>query len=366
MNSKSSDRLISVDAFRGLVMARMLVGLPLIPAVQTLPGGWFRDIVETQLFHSTWNGITWVDFSLAGFIMLMGLSVRLSLKQYKDGSRSSSEFYLKVISRTLTLILLGFLYNGGFSEPWPDIRLAGVLQRMGICYLISAFIYLYTSVNQRTCILILILMSYWAILHFYPGHNGEIGVMSLQNNAAKWIDSRFLPGKLFYGTWDPEGILTTLPAVGSAIIGMLWGDILYSEKGLSEKVIYFIVWGLIAINLGYIWDYALPINKPLWTSSYVVLTSGIGALMFAACFVLGEVYHCNRLLFPFVVIGRNLLITFMMIRYVPFDEYAHLLTGGDVSLLLGAFAPFAMAMTEILLLWGILLFLYRNNLVFRV
>ncbi len=298
--------------------------------------------------------------------MLLGLSARLSLKRLRNDSSQRGELYSKIIRRSAALFLLGFLYNGGFSEAWPNIRLCGILQRMAICYLIVSLIYVYTGVKQRCFLLAALLLAYWGIMALVPVPGGVAGDYSFGNNLAAWLDSKIIPGRLYYGSWDPEGILSTLPAIGSAIVGLLWGDLLLSNKRPGEKVVWLFAGGLIAINIGAMWDMVFPINKPLWTSSYVMVTAGIGSVLLACCYYIGEVLQWKRLLFPFVVVGRNLLMAFMILRLIPLNGIALMLTGGDVALLLGATAPFATAFAEIALLWLFLLFLYKKNIAIRV
>ncbi len=366
MKTDTDERLVSVDAFRGIIIARMMIGIPLVPAVQSLPQGIVKDTINSQLYHSSWHGLTWVDFSFAGFIMLMGLSVRLSLKRYRYDTTIRTEFYSKVIRRSLILFMLGFIYNGGFSNIWPDIRLCGILQRMAICYLLASIIYIHTEIRGRCFLLIVLLLVYWGIMALVPFPGGDAGEFSFNKNLAAWIDSQIIPGRLFYNTWDPEGVLSTLPAVASAIVGVLWGDLLLSDKKQTVKALWLFMGGLIAINIGTVWDLVFPINKPLWTSSYVMVTAGIGSILLGGCFLICEVFQQKKLLFPFVVAGRNLLVAFMIMRFIPLDGIALVLTGGDVSILLGATAPFVTAFVETALLWFFLLFLYRNKIAIRI
>ncbi|MEZ6128943.1 MAG: hypothetical protein R3C59_09690 [Planctomycetaceae bacterium] len=359
-----SPRWASVDAFRGFVIARMLVGRPLLQAIQSLPHETVPSAVLSQFHHSPWHGLTWVDFSFSGFVMIMGLSVRLSLKRFKDTAVRA--YFGKVIVRSVSLFFLGFLLNGGFSEPWPNIRLCGVLQRIGLCYFAVAMIYRWTDVKQRSICLGCVLLGYWALLALVPVPGHSAGDFSFGGNLAAWVDAKLLPGRLFFGTWDPEGILTTVPAIGSGIVGLLWGDLLHSSRTMQEKAGWLAGVGLLAINLGYAWDVVFPINKPLWTSSFVCVTSGIGSLLLAFFIWTAEVCSWKRLLFPFIVTGRNLLIAYAMVQLLPLHEFSLRLTGGDVSILLGPVGPFLTAAVEILLIWGVLYFLYRNQISVRL
>lgn len=357
-------RWMSVDAFRGFVIARMLIGRPVLQALQSLPPESVPSSVLSQFHHSIWHGLTWVDFSFAGFVMVMGLSVRLSLKRLKA---AETKVYLeKVISRAVSLFFLGFLLNGGFSDPWPNVRVCGVLQRIAVCYLATAMLYRWTDVRQRCVCLVSLLLGYWALMAHVTAPGYSAGDYSFDGNLAVWVDANFLPGRLYFDTWDPEGILTTIPAIASGIVGLLWGDLLHSDRTMQSKAAWLAITGLIAINLGYAWDVVFPINKSLWTSSFVCVTSGVGALLLAFFVWAVEVCSWQRLFFPFVVTGRNLLVAYMMVKLLPLHEFALRLTGGDVAILLGAVGPFLTAVFEILLVWCALLFLYRHRISVRL
>jgi predicted acyltransferase len=329
-----------------------------------LPSGAFPEVLREQLYHSAWHGLTWVDFSYAGFMMLMGLSVRLSLKRLKEDGLG--KYFEKVLFRTLALLLLGFLYNGGFVNAWPDVRLCGVLQRMGVCYFAAAVAYRFLDVRGWFTLLSGTLLGYWAIMALVPVPGGTAGDYTFSGNLAAWIDSKLLPGRLYYGTWDSEGLLTTIPAIGSSLIGLLWGELLLSNQTQSRKAAKLAVGGVLALNVAVLWDTVMPINKPLWTSSFVLATAGVGSMILAAFYYLVEILSWRKLVFPFVVVGRNLLAAFIMVRVLPFHSISLRFTGGDVSLLLGKAAPFFTAFVEIALLWGILLFLYRKGIAIRL
>lgn len=358
-------RLEAVDAFRGLVMARILIGAPLIPAVAALSPGPIRDTLNRQLHHSAWHGLTWVDFSFAGYVMILGLAIALSLGPRPDGSVRRVS-WIRILRRTVVLFLLGVLYNGGVREKWPDIRLAGVLQRLAVCYLIVAVIYCHFPGRVRRALIPALLLGYWGLLSLVPVPGGVAGDYSYEGNLAAWVDRQFLPGRTFYAGWDPEGILSTLPALASCLIGTVWGDLLLSRWRSTDKLLWLAVGGMLLINLGVIWDMVLPINKSLWTSSYVLATAGIGSLMLAACVLITDIWQRGWVLFPFVVIGRNVLIAYLVMGMIPLQPLALRLVGGDVAAFFGQSAPFVIAATESVLVWLLLYWLYRRRVMIRV
>ena len=358
-------RLECVDAFRGIVMARLLIGAPLIPLVAGLPRSWCRDFLNQQLHHSTWNGMTWVDFSFAAYVMIMGLGIVLAGRPNDDGTPRHLSFG-RILRRTIGLFVLGLIYNGGFSQKWPDIRLAGVLQRIAICYCAGALIYRICPTRVRHVLIPLILVSYWLVMTCLPIPGGTAGDLSFNGNLAAWVDHNFLPGRAFYGTWDPEGILTTLPALASCLVGMLWGDLLRSNRSPGERLLWLFGGGLLAINCGFLWDIVFPINKSLWTSSYVLVTAGIGSMVLGACYLVTDIWQKGNWLFPFTVIGRNVLLAFLIMGMIPLGPLAQRFVGGDVAELFGHHAPFAVAAMESLLVWSLLYWLHRQDIVVKV
>jgi len=324
-----------------------------------------RDAIQSQLHHSAWHGLTWVDFSFAGYVMILGLAIALSLGPRADGSpRPVSHF--KIIRRSVLLFLLGVLYNGGFSKPWPDVRLAGVLQRLAFCYLVVALLYCHASRHIRYGLIPILLLGYWGLMALVAPPGGTAGDYSYEGNLAAWVDRQFLPGRTFYHGWDPEGLLSTIPALASCLIGTVWGDLLVARRRPADRLLPLFVAGMLLINLGVLWDAVFPINKSLWTSSYVLTTAGIGSLMLGLCVLIADVWQQGRLLFPFVVIGRNVLLAYLILGMIPLQTLSARLVGGDVARALGGSAATVQAATESLLIWLFLYWLYRKGITIRL
>ncbi|NQT14317.1 MAG: hypothetical protein HQ582_16290 [Planctomycetes bacterium] len=363
---KKSGRLLSVDVFRGMVMSSMIVAWPLIPAASSLPDGPVRRLLITQLNHAQWHGFTRADFTFAGFVMLVGLSISISLPRQLARGVSQGKIHRHLLTRSLLLFLLGVLFNGGLSNPWPDVRLLGILQRLAICYLIVGLLFLHVRPAARNVLLVMLLLGYWAALMMIPVPEYGAGDLSFSGNLAAWVDRSFLPGRKFYGEWDPEGLLTTIPAVASCLVGVLWGQLLLGDRSPRRQIVWLFLGGCAAINIGLLWDIVLPINKSLWTPSYVMLTAGIGSLLLALCIALSDLWNLRRLTFPFLVVGRNLLVAYAIMRLVPLDKISRCFLGGDVQRLLGDAAPFVHAFGEIAFVWLVLYWMYRRKLVVRL
>lgn len=364
--SVSPKRFASVDTFRGLVMANLVFVQPLIPAVASLPPGPARDFLNQQLHHSPWHGLTKADVTFAAFVIMLGMMIPLSLRRKLVLGQSRIALYRRIGTRSLLLFALGVLCNGGFASHWPDIRLAGVLQRLAICYLAGALLYMALNTWLRAALVLIILFGYWAILALVPVPGGYAGDLSFDHNLAAWVDGRFLPGRAWFGTWDPEGILSTMPAIGSCLLGTLAGDLLLTSYQPSAKALIVAVAGLVAVNLGFIWDGVFPINKSLWTSSFVLATGGIVSLIFATCCLLTDVLQKTSWAFPLIVIGRNPLLAYLISVILPLGSVAERLVGGDIAGHLGYAAPWVAGLVEGALLWLFLYWLYRNGLMVRL
>jgi predicted acyltransferase len=360
-------RLWSVDAFRGLVMAGLIVSWPLVPAVSTLPPSRTRTLVLRQLTHAPWHGFTRADFTFAGFVMLLGLGIVLSFSRRLERGVPRTVLYRRLLRRTCLLLVLGILFNGGFSQPWPEIRLVGVLQRLGICFLIGGILYLHAGKTMRVGILASILLGYWALMALVPVPGYGSGNLTFDGNLAAYVDGLMLPGRKLYGSWDPEGLLTTIPAIASCLIGMMWGELLLNDRITpAGKALRLLIGGYAAFHVGLLWDLAFPVIKSLWTSSYVMLAAGVASILLGICVLLADVWGFRRILFPFVVVGRNLLVAYSIMVLVPLEIFSQRLVGGSIASLLGDAAPFAAAFCDILIVWFFLYWMYRNRLFVRI
>lgn len=363
---RDESRFESVDAMRGLVMANLVLLHPLIPAISGLPGGPLSQFLHDQLHHSSWHGLTNADVTLSTFVMLVGMMIPISLRKYRNAGPIRPGLYWKILRRSLLLFCLGVLYNGGFTHSWPRVRLAGVLQRVAVCYLIGAIIFLNVDKRLRYLLIPAILLGYWAAMALISVPGGTAGDYSFDGNLAAWVDQQFLPGAALYGRWDPNGILTTVPAIASCLIGMAWGDLLLNPMRHERKLAWLIGGGLLAINLGAFWDSLFPINKSLWTSSYVLVTAGISSWTLAACYLIVDVWKRPNWMFPFIVIGRNLLAAYLIEGLIPLTPIVNRLIGGDIAAALGPTAPLVAGLVEGALIWMFLYWMYRHKIILKL
>jgi predicted acyltransferase len=293
----ATTRLVSLDVFRGLTMAAMVV--------VNNPGDW--NHVYPPLLHATWDGWTPTDLIFPFFIFIVGVSITFSRRSLGWNS----------IARRGALILAFGLFLNGY--PRFDIdswRIPGVLQRIAICYVAAAGLYKLTAGHRRQGILLgaagaATIVVYYLVMMMVAPPGGTRGDLSPEGNLGAYIDRVLFGRHMWKPRWDPEGLLSTLPALGTALFGVCAGLWLRSPATPERRVIGLAAAGVAGIGLGYAWDPWFPINKSLWTSSFVLFTAGAAALFLAACFWLVDVRGLRRGATPFVILGTNALALYV-------------------------------------------------------
>lgn len=267
-------RLISLDAFRGYTIAAMLL--------VNFPGSW--DHVYFQLQHTEWNGLSFTDLIAPFFLFIVGVSISFSYSKIKNETGSKTGVYRKIIIRTLKIFAAGMFLNLMPFFNLNEIRWTGTLHRIAIVFLTSSVLFLNTNWKQQIWIGCGMLILYWLVMMTIPTPGiGEV-VLEPGRNIAAWIDSQYLPGKMWQGTWDPEGILSTFPSIVTCICGMLVGTLLQTNLSDSIKINYLMSFGVASSIIGFFVSLSFPINENLWTSSFVLITSGFAALVLGAMY----------------------------------------------------------------------------------
>ena len=272
---KSNKRLLSLDVFRGLTIIFMII--------VNDPGSWSH--VYAPLLHANWNGLTPTDYIFPSFIFIIGVSIVLSLTKQSEKGMNRKQLVQKILLRSLKIYSLGL-----FLWLWPSfdfdrIRWVGVLPRISLVFMVCALLFLYTKRKTQLIIAFVILVIYWLVMMYLPVPG--IGMPDLSEpgkNWANYMDQRYLPGYLWRETWDPEGILSSFPAVVSGLLGMMAGFILISETKLKDKLIRLFLLSASLLIMGDITQYFMPLNKSIWSSSFVLIAGGISCLLLA-CFV---------------------------------------------------------------------------------
>jgi len=295
-------RLVSLDAFRGLTIAGMIL--------VNNPGSW--DHVYPPLRHAEWHGFTPTDLVFPAFLFIVGVAIPLSLGKRLARGDLPGALTAKVVRRALIIVALGLFLNAfPFQKPVSALRFPGVLQRIGLCYLAAALVYLRTGLRTQVLTVAGLLLGYWAALTLVPVPGVGPGDLSRPNNLAAWVDRTLMPGHLYQPDYDPEGLLSTLPAVATAMIGVLTGRWISSWRPAGERAAWVFVAGVVLGYVGTAWGSVFPVNKALWTGPFVLYTAGLSLQIFGLCFWLIEVAGRRRWAWPFVVLGSNPIVAFV-------------------------------------------------------
>lgn len=367
-------RLISLDALRGFSMLWIIGAREIVGGLNQLhfPGAL---AVSHQLSHSSWHGFTFVDLIFPMFIFIMGVSLVFSLQKRIERGDSRRDIFLHVLKRSFLLFLLGVFYNGGLSQSHllENLRLTGVLQRIAICYLLTATLVLTTSPRTQLVTVAGILIGYWAVMMFIPVPGFGRGILTPEGNVAAFVDNHVLPGRAYWGTWDPEGVLSTLPAIATGLLGTLagyWlradGDSPRPQLSRTCRAFYLVLAGLATAGIGVLMSFGFPINKSIWTSSFALLTGGLSAVLLGLSYWVIDVRGRRKWAFPFVVIGTNAIASYIGVNIVPFDDITRRIAGGDLANLFGAGQTLFLAIGQLLLEWVVLLWMYRKKIFIRI
>jgi predicted acyltransferase len=337
MTNEQNPRLLSLDVFRGITIAGMVL--------VNNPGTW--SAIYTPLEHAEWNGWTPTDFVFPFFLFIVGISITFALGKRVEAGGVDKAVYLKIIRRTLLIFGLGLFlatfpfYNFTKSELLDvnTVRIMGVLQRIAVCYLFSALIFLHTGWKKQLIIAIALLLLYWLLMTLVPVPGCEITTFNDKAcNLAAYIDRTVLTeGHIWRSAkvYDPEGLLSTLPAIATTLAGILCGHWLRTRRDDMEKVSGMFFFGIVLIAFGWAWHSWFPINKALWTSSYVVFTAGLALCFLGFCYWLIDIKGYKLWTKPFVIFGVNALALFVgsgiMARVLGLIKVAGL-DGNSISL----------------------------------
>lgn len=303
----STKRLISLDMLRGLTIALMIV--------VNDPGSWQH--LYWPLAHASWNGVTITDFVFPFFIFIVGVSIVLSSSKQLQGGADKQKMRKKIWIRSLKIFGLG-LFLALFPEfNFMELRIPGVLQRIAIVYLVCALIGLSTGWKTQAKIAVSLLVGYWLAMVLIPVPEIGAGVLEPGKNLAAYIDNLVIPLRLYQGTWDPEGLLSTLPAIATGLTGMLAGQLLKQDFDIEKKLNYLFFIGFLCILGGYAWDLVFPFNKNLWSSSFVLFTSGWAFMSFAACILIVDVHGYQKVAKFGVIYGSNAITIYVLAGMLP-------------------------------------------------
>ena len=419
-------RLTSLDVFRGMTIMLM--------TIVNNPGDWGN--IYPPLEHAEWHGCTPTDLVFPFFLFIVGISSVLSMPI----KRFDASTFERIVTRTLRIFLLGLFLNFyskihigeltglplmlirlGFAalitmallgdydkrkqvfiavglfvlmmilafvaEDFKEVRIPGVLQRIAIVYLIVSVLYATTNTSTQIIVGLVCLLGYWALMALVPVPGVGPANFDKGTNLAAWLDNLLLPGHLWATskTWDPEGILSTIPAIGTGIAGLLTGKLLTNNFDKNKRAVYLLTAGVAGVMIGFLWDTVFPINKALWTSSFVLYTAGWALLVLGTLYFVIDVIRFDFWTKPFVIFGVNPMVVFFFSGIIPRALNAIKIPVADKSpeespgliswIYEHGIAPLftepknaslAGALVYVLIWFVILWFFYRRKLIFKV
>jgi predicted acyltransferase len=375
---RGAGRVLSLDVVRGLTVAGMIL--------VNNPGTWSN--IYAPLEHAAWHGWTPTDLIFPFFLFVVGVSITLALSRRVEQGGAYRDLYWKIVRRFALIYGLGLFLAGFPFFNFSTIRLTGVLARIAVCYLFAALVFVNTNWRTQSLIVVVLLLSYWMVLTKIPAPGYAAGDLSKEGSVASFVDRKVLGNHIWKGgdkIYDPEGILSTFPAIATTLVGVLAGHWLRRRMSDYEKVAGLFVAGLACVVAGWCWNPFFPINKALWTSSYVLFTAGMALQLLAVCYWLIDIKGYKSWSLPFRIFGVNALAVFvltgLMARAMTIKEWWNLprtdgTTGANLqtyiyqhayaSWLSPVNASLAFAICFVLLWLGLMAILYKKKIYIKV
>ncbi|MEO6000265.1 MAG: DUF5009 domain-containing protein [Chitinophagaceae bacterium] len=363
-----SQRLYSLDALRGFDMFWIMGAEEIFHGLANATGSPFWETISIQFTHPAWNGFHVYDLIFPLFLFLAGVSTPYSVGGALEKGKSRQYLLQRVIKRGFILVLLGIVYNNGLQlRPFSDIRFSSVLGRIGIAYMLANIIYLYSGYRAQVTWFAGLLIGYWLILKFTAAPGFASGDLTMEGNFASYIDRTILPGKLSLRIHDTVGFFNNIPAISTALSGILAGTFLKNASTTSQKKAALLAAvGSIFLLLALLWNIDFPINKNMWSSSFVLLTSGLSLILLAIFYYIIDVLGYKRWTFFFRVIGMNSILIYISGRFINwnyitngFFQWLGQLTGNPFNVVV-------LAVCLVAVKWMFLYVLYNKNVFLRV
>jgi predicted acyltransferase len=367
----ATGRMSSLDVFRGLTIAGMIL--------VNNPGTW--DAIYSPLEHSKWDGLTPTDLVFPFFLFIVGVSITLALARRADAGGSRRDLYVKIVRRTVIIFALGLVLSAfPYNDP-ATFRIPGVLQRIAVCYLVAAIIFLNTRWRAQSAIIVALLVLYWAAMKLVPVPGYGAGDLSMAGNLAAYVDRAVFGRHTWKPLYDPEGLLSTVPSIATTLWGVVTGQLLRARRAPLEKVAMMFVAGAGAMVVGWAWNFWFPVNKALWTSSYVVLTAGMALELLAACYWIVDIKGYRAWARPFFAFGTNALAVYFLSEFAVLVASLVKFTRADgsrtdalgliyeklfASWLAPVNASLMFAVCTVLVWLGVMSILYRKRIFIRV
>ncbi|QOG01235.1 acyltransferase family protein [Flavobacterium sp. MDT1-60] len=380
MSNTTNNRLISLDVLRGFVMFWIMSGEHIIHALAKAAPIPVFIWMSSQLHHAEWNGITFYDMIFPVFLFVAGISMpysfekKLSIAGVKTPnelpSKEKQKIYLSMLRRTCILLFLGFVVNGLLRfDGFDQTRFASVLGRIGLAWFFAGLIYLNFNLKQQLIWFAAILAGYYLAMKLVPVPDFGAGVLTKAGSLEAYIDRLFLPGRLHSKVYDPEGLFSTIPAIATALLGVFLGTFLRAKNHFSagKKLAILILSALVLIGIGILWDYDFPINKHLWTSSFVCFVGGFSILFFTFFYLIIDLLGFQNWAFPLLLIGSNSILIYMAAEgLVDFKHTAEYVFGGIIKFLPLIWQPVFTTLSVTIVQLMLLYFLYKKKWFLKV
>ena len=365
----SNQRLYSLDALRGFDMFWIMGAEEIFHRMGDITGSPFWMAISNQFHHPAWHGFAAYDLIFPLFLFLAGVATPYSLGKQMERGKSRQDLLYRVIKRGLILVLLGIIYNNGLEiRPIEEIRFGSVLGRIGLAYMFANIIYLYTKQKGQAIWFVALLIGYWLLLLFNSAPGYPMGDLTMEGNFASYLDSLIIPGRLYLEIHDPEGLISTIPAISTALLGIYTGNLLRNTPAGKQRqtALHLVVVGVILIILAQIWNLVFPINKNLWTSSFTLQCGGISMLLMASFYFLIDILGYRKWAFFFKIIGMNSILIYMSGRFINWEyttrglfEWLGQIVGEPYNAVVMVFCYLAVQ-------WAFLYVLYRQKIFLRV
>ncbi|GAB3779786.1 DUF5009 domain-containing protein [Spirosoma horti] len=362
-------RLLSLDTLRGFDMFWIMGGEEIFQVLAKTTGWAWAVLIADQFTHPDWNGFRAYDLIFPLFVFLAGVSTPFSIGSRLEKGDEKAQIARKIISRGLVLVLLGIIYNNGlFVKAIQDTRFPSVLGRIGLAGMSAQLIFLYVRPRTQYLVFVGILLGYWTALALIPVPGCGAGVLTMDCNLASYIDRMVVPGHLYKTMHDPEGLFSTIPAIGNALLGIFAGSFLKTNhKTGRQKALYLLGAGALFVLLGVLWNFVFPINKNLWTSSFVLVTGGLSLSLLSIFYWIIDVKGIKGWTFFFTVIGMNSILIYVADEFIDFAYASHFFFGGLINRLSSGWVAAVLGVLGYLAVkWAFLYFLYKKKTFLRV
>ena len=390
-----SRRLLSLDALRGFDMFWIVGGEEVVHGLyKAWPNG-FSRFLKGQFTHKAWEGVGFYDLIFPLFVFIVGVSLVFSLSRTLEQSGRPAALR-RIFFRSLLIYFCGLLVYGGISKGLDHVRWMGVLQRIALTYFFASLLFCFFRLRSLVVICIAMLLGYWAmtalvpirdfnlekehlkaagltptdpqtVTRFYATTQFVRGKYDDGRSLPQHIDFMFLPGYKWDGAYDPEGILSTIPAVCTCLLGVFAGLLLKNPSVPDQKKVnYLALAGVGMLGLGFLWGLQFPVIKKIWTSSYVLVAAGYAALLLALFYQIIEIWQWRRWCTPFVWVGMNALTIYLVARFLEPAKIPELLAGGPIAEAAGNWGDFMLACVMVALMFYFLRWLYNRKIFLRL